>query len=321
MRSQTFQVSAIACAAAMAILTGCSDKPQPIVMTGLVDATEIDVASKVPGRIREILVQEGDAVVKDQPLLTLTTDEIDARMSQVDAAITAAEAQLRLAKHGARSQEKIAARRQVDAAREQVEVTRKMYERLKPLVEARAIPQSQFDEIEFKYNVSQDQLAMAEARLSAVTDGARDEEIEALDALVKRAEGAQAEVDVYRREASQAAPIAGVVSKVILHAGELAGTGFPIVTIVDMSDQWAVFAVREDRLRDIRIGSKLTVEIPALGKTAQVEVFNIAAMGDFATWRATSEKNSFDLRSFEVKARPVAPIEGLRPGMTVRWTL
>ena len=288
------------------------------VVTGLVDAVEIDVASKVPGRISSLLVREGDTVKKGQELVTLSTDEIDAKMYQVDAAIDAAKAQLKLAQKGAKKQEKEAVRKQVDAARHQVEITQKMYERLKPLAEAKAVAGSKFDEVEFNYKVAQDQLAIAEAKLSIVMDGARKEQIEALDALVKKAEGVQAEVESYKRESSQVAPINGIVSKVILHKGELASTGYPILTIVDLSDQWAVFTVREDMLKKIKVGSVVKAEVPALDKYVSLNVFNISAMGDFATWKATSEKNSFDLKSFEVKARPEKPIKNMRPGMSVR---
>ena len=296
-----------------------NDTPDHVsVLTGLIDAVEVDVASKVPGRIRTLDVREGDTVADGQVLVTLSIDEIDAKMSQVDAAIDAAKAQLRLARKGAKDQEKKAVRKAVDAARHQVEITEKMYERLKPLADAKAIARSKFDEVEFKYNVAKDQLAMAEAKLSLVLDGARKEQIASLDALVKKAEGAQAEVEVYKQESSQVAPLSGVVSKIILHKGELAATGYPILTIVDLSDQWAVFSVREDLLEKFKVETPIEVEIPALGTTATFEIFNVSAMGDFATWKATSEKNSFDLKSFEVKARPTKPIEGMRPGMTVR---
>ena len=313
------RIFALCLLAGLILTASCSGTDNSVVLTGLVDATEIDVASKIPGRIKEMLVREGDRVAKDQPLVTITSDEIDAKLSQVNAAIDAANSQLAMARKGARSQEKRAVRKQVDAARHQVEITEKMYNRLKPLAEQKAIPQSKFDEVEFKYNVSKDQLAMAEAKLSMVMEGARKEQIEALESLVKKAQGVQAEVESYQRETSQSAPIAGEVAKVILHPGELAATGYPIVTLVDLSDQWAVFAVREDRLKEVRVGTKLPVEIPALGMHTTMEVFNIAAMGDFATWKATTNKNSFDLKSFEVKARPVKAIDGLRPGMTVRW--
>jgi HlyD family secretion protein len=112
----------------------------------------------------------------------------------------------------------------------------------------------------------------------------------------------------------------GEIARIVLHEGELAATGYPILTIVTIDAPWASFAVREDLLKELKVGTRVTAEVPALGRTVEFEVYSIAAMGDFATWKATNAKDSFDLKTFEVKARPTAKIEGLRPGMTVRWT-
>ena len=319
MRNATMTAMALA---AMGIgMAGCGpdDPPPPRVITGLIDATEVDIATKVPGRVKEMKVREGDHVEAGQPLLSLELMDLKARLDQVGATVDAAKARLAMARKGARVEEKSATRDSVQAARHQVEVTRKAYDRASELLEKGALSQSKFDEIEFKFNVSKDQLAMAEAKLDMVMRGARDEEIEALEALVRQGEAGLAEVQTYDREAEQAAPIAGEVAKVLLHKGELAATGYPIVTLVDLTDVWATFAVREDRLAGIRIGDVLQLEVPALGRTVPMTVFHVAVLGDFATWRATSAKDTFDLKSFEVRARPSVPVEGLRPGMTVRW--
>jgi HlyD family secretion protein len=299
-------------------LPGNAATAKPMI-TGLIDATEIDVASKVPGRIREIHVLEGSSVHEGDIIATIESDEIQAKINQVNAAIAAAEAKLQLARRGARDEEKNAVGKELDAAREQVEITKKMYDRLLPLIDQQAIPQAKFDEVEFKYHVARDQLAMAEAKYAIVNKGARDEEINALTALVQQGQGTLQEINAYNRETTQLAPISGEVSKIILRRGELAATGYPIVTLVDLHDIWATFAVREDMLKNLHPGQELSLFIPALGQNITMKIFNISAMGDFATWKATSEKNSFDLKSFEVKARPISAVAGLRPGMTVRW--
>lgn len=289
------------------------------VITGLIDAVEIDVASKVPGRISELFIKEGDKVTAGQKLLTIESEEIAAKLEQVNAGLNAAKAKLKMAKNGARIEDKEAAKKQYEAAKEQFDLAKKMYDRMKLLYEKGTIPQAQYDDWLFKYNVAQDQVDIAKTRYDLALKGARLEEIEALDFLVKQTEGLLNEVNSYKKETAQNSPIDGEVSKIILHKGELAATGYPIVTLVDMSDVWAIFTVREDMLKNIKMGTELKAEIPALGKTVTLKVFNIAAMGDFATWKATSEKNSFDLKSFEVKARPIEKVEGLRPGMTARY--
>jgi HlyD family secretion protein len=298
---------------------GKNKETEKKVITGLIDAVEIDVASKVPGRISELFIKEGDSVTAGQKLLTIESEEIAAKLEQVNAGLNAAKAKLKMAKNGARIEDKEAAKKQYEAAKEQLDLAKKMYDRMKQLFEKGTIPQAQYDDWLFKYNVAQDQVDIAKTRYDLALKGARLEEIEALDFLVKQTEGLLSEVNSYKKETAQNSPIDGEVSKIILHKGELAATGYPIVTLVDMSDVWAIFTVREDMLKNIKIGTELKAEIPALGKTITLKVFNIAAMGDFATWKATSEKNSFDLKSFEVKARPIEKVEGLRPGMTARY--
>ncbi len=288
-------------------------------LTGLIGATEIDIASKVPGRILKVNVKEGDVVKAGQELVELNLDELDAKLLQATSSIDAARAQLKLAEKGARPQEKKAAANQVDAAKAQVDVTKKMLDRSRTLLEEKAIPQAKYDEVEFKYNVSLSQLEMAQAKYDAVDKGARKEEIEALEALVQKGESVAAEIEIYKKETIQKAPIDGEVSKIALHEGELTSAGYPIVTIVNMSDMWASFAVREDRLKNIRKGDTIEIYIPALDRKVPMTVAYIAPMGDFATWRATSDRDRFDLKSFEVKLRPAENIEGLRPGMTARW--
>ncbi|PKQ02981.1 MAG: hypothetical protein CVT72_15980 [Alphaproteobacteria bacterium HGW-Alphaproteobacteria-11] len=209
----------------------------------------------------------------------------------------------------------------VAAARHQVGITRKMVDRMTTLNEEKVVPTARFDEATFHYDTALDQLTIARARLDAVDAGAREEEIDGLEALVRQAEGALAEIAVYRKETEQRAPISGLVSKVYLHRGELAATGAPILTLVDLDDVWASFAVREDLLRDLHVGDRVTVDVPALGRQIPMELRHLAAMGDFATWRATSDRDRFDLKTFEVRLRPVDPDAGLRPGMSVRWPL
>ncbi|MBO4349869.1 MAG: efflux RND transporter periplasmic adaptor subunit [Proteobacteria bacterium] len=288
-------------------------------ITGLINATEIDIASKVPGRVSKVHVLEGQRVNEGDVLCELNLDELDAKLLQATSSIDAAKAQLRLAEKGARPQEKKAAQNQVEIAQAQVDVTKKMLDRTSNLLDEKAIAQAKYDEIEFKYQAAVNQLEMAEAKLDAVNKGARNEEIKALEAMVAKGESVAQEIEIYQKERVQVSPVNGEVSKIVVHEGELTNTGYPIITIVKMEDIWASFAVREDRLKDINKETVYEIEVPALGKAIPMKVASISPMGDFATWRATSDRDRFDLKSFEVKLRPVEPVEGLRPGMTARW--
>ncbi len=304
----------------LALAAGCGGRPTATPVTGLVDATEIDVASKIPGRVKELAVREGDRVEAGQALVTIESQEVAAKIDQVRAAVNAARAKLALARHGARAEEKDQARKALETAQAQLAMAEKAHARAAALVKTETITQAAFDDADFKYKAAQDQVAVAQARYDVVIQGARAEELDALEALVKQGEGSLSEVESYGRETSQVAPIGGEVAKILVHRGELAATGYPILTLVDRSDAWAAFPVREDLLAGVKVGAVLQVEVPALRKTVPMKVYAIAPMGDFATWRATGDKASFDLRTFEVRARPVAPEADLRPGMTARFT-
>ena len=302
-----------------AALAACGPAAPQRSLTGLWGATEIDVASKIPGRVKELSVREGDVVKEGQRLVTIESQEIEARVAQATAAAEAAQARLELARRGARPEERDAARRALDSAQSGHDLARKTAERLSALLATGSVTQAQFDEAQTRLDVARDQLAMAESRYQVVLKGARPEELRTLEALVAQGRGAMAEAKSYGAETTQTAPLAGTVSKLILHKGELASTGFPILTLVDLGDVWVTFPVREDLLPQFEVGRVLHVQVPALGREVEVKVFNVAALGDFATWRATNEKAGFDLKSFEVKARPTAPVANLRPGMTARW--
>ena len=308
----------IPAAALAALLSACAPQA-PLAVTGLVDAAEIDVASKVPGRVKALAVREGDAVQEGQELLTIESQEVLSRLDQVTAAVEAARARLKLAQRGARTEERDQARRALDTARTQADLAKKGWDRASALVATGTITQAAFDEADFKWKAAQDQLAIAQARFDLVQKGARAEELEALEALVRQGEGSLAEVRTYGRELSQTSPLTGEVAKILVHRGELAATGYPILTLVDRRDAWVTFPVREDLLAGLTVGTTIQVEVPAVRRTIPMAVFQVAPLGDFATWRATGEKGRFDLRTFEVKARPAQPDLELRPGMTARF--
>ncbi|PIE20337.1 MAG: secretion protein HlyD [Proteobacteria bacterium] len=313
-----------ALATPLALLVACklpAAKAGPEPLVGLVSATELDVASKIPGRLGAVSVREGQRVEAGALLVQLQSDELNAKAAQAEAAIAAASARLALAKEGARPEDKRAVRSAVSAARHQAALAKKMVDRMSTLSAQKVVPEARFDEASFRYDAAMDQLRGARAKLDAVNAGARDEEIAGLEALVRQARAALDEVSAYQAETEQRAPVAGLVSKVYLHTGELAATGAPILTLVDLDDIWASFAVREDRLATIRVGDEVTAYVPALGRDLKMRVDQLAAFGEFADWRATSDKDRFDLKTFEVRLRPVEPEPALRPGMSMRWLL
>ena len=238
-------------------------------------------------------------------------------MLQAEAARSAASAQSRKAQAGARSQQKEMAYQVWQKAKAAEEVYRKSYERVKGLKEKGVVSAQQYDEVEAKYKVAQADCAAAEQQYLMAQEGAQREDIDAAAALVGRAGGAVAEVQSYLDDSYLIAPCDGEVVELFAKVGDLIGTGSPVVSILDMDDSWFFFAVREDRLNDVGVGSTVQVRIPALGdQTYSGTVRKVQAMASYATWRATKTNGQYDVKSFDVKVVPLEHIEGLKPGMT-----
>ncbi len=296
-------------------------KPQAMVLTGMVETKEVDVASKIPGRVDSLYVQKGQFVHRGQLLVHLESKEIDAKVAQAKAVMEAAKAKWDMARHGARPEEKEAVEKLYLQAKHQFEFARKTFERVRHVYQDSVISAQKMDEVTFKYNAAKEQMEAAKAKYEMVLKGARTEQIRAAEALYRQAQGAYREALAYQQETRLISPIEGYVRDLVTDQGEIVAAGYPIITLVDPNDVWVVLQVREDRLNKIKMGQTLHGVIPALHKSSSFKVDYIAQMADFATWKATNQKGDFDLKTFEVHLRPVRPIQGLRAGMTVRIEL
>ncbi len=293
-------------------------RPEPEVIQGQVEATLVNVSAKIPGRVSSITAREGATVRREDLLVTLDSPEITAKLEQARAARDAAAAQRDKAYHGAREEEIRQARMMWDRARHATELAEKTFRRIERLNRDGVLPAQRRDEAEAQWTTSRDAEAAAKAAFDMASSGAREEDKAAAAALVGRASGAISEVRAYLAETSLRAPIPGEIYKRNVEPGEMVAAGYPILTLLDPTDTWATFQLREDKLAGLEIGRVLTVKVPALGgRVLDLTVFYIAPVGDFATWRATNAQGGFDLKTFEVRARPAHVVPGLRPGMSV----
>ncbi len=291
-------------------------------MEGEVDATQVDVAAKIAGRVDSLHVERGQAVHRGDLLATLHSPEIEAKLAQATSAERAADAQRAKAVRGAREEEIRAARSQWQRADAAAALAESTYHRIERLHQDGVVATQRRDEAETAWRTAKDAAEAARAMYDMARRGARSEDREAAAALASQAAGAVSEVRSYLGETRLTAPRDGEVADVNVDPGELASAGYPVVTLVDLSDPWVVLQVREDRLHGLKVGDELRCRFPALGKQwVRLRVSTIAPMGDFATWRATNASGDFDLKTFEVRARPLAPVPGLRPGMSalVPW--
>lgn len=292
--------------------------PEPLTFQGQVEAREIDIAAKVAGRIREVLVREGDSVVAGDVLFELDSPEINAKMAQANAGRAAAAAISDKADAGARSEEIGMAQFAWARAQSAAELAEKTYERYDSLFEEGLIAEQKHDEALTNAKAASDAARAARAQYEMALNGTRTEDKAAALALVGQADGVIAEVQAYTDETLLKAPIAGEVSQLLIDQGELAPSGFPVITLVDLTDAWVVLNVREDHLVNFKMNTRLSGTVPALGeREIQLSVYYIAPQADFATWQATRYSSGYDIKTFEVRLRPDEIVDGLRPGMSV----
>lgn len=293
-------------------------EPVPEVIQGEAEATEVRISGKVPGRIAEFLVNEGDWVKKGDTVAILDSPEVMAKFNQAQAAEDAAQALSDKAQKGAREEQKAMAFQTWKKAQAALEVARKSYERVKKLFEGEVMSAQKLDEAEANYKAMLATEQAAKAQYEMAKNGAEKEDKMAAEAQVNRAKGAVEEVSSYIKETFLISPIDGEISERYPKVGELVGTGSPVMNVLDLEDMWVVFNVREDLLGDLKMGAEFTGYIPALGnKEVPLRVTYLKNMGTYAAWRATKTTGQYDAKTFEVKAVPMEKVEGLRPGMSV----
>lgn len=292
-------------------------KPEPLILQGEVEANEYRVSGKIPGRVKEILVEEGMIVKRGDTLAIIDSPELLAKLDQAVAARSAAEAQNRKAIKGARQEQIMGAYEMWQKAQVGVEITKKSYDRVQKLFDKEVIPAQKRDEAEAQYRAAVATAKAAKSQYDMALNGAEKEDKEAALALVSRANGAVNEVESYLGETFIISPSSGEVTEIFPNRGDLVGTGAPLMGITDMSDMWFTFSIREDLLKEMNTGTTVKIKIPALGdKTYEAKITFMKAMASYATWRSTKVGGQFDAKTFEIKAKPTEAISGLRPGMS-----
>lgn len=287
------------------------------IIQGQAEVSEYRISGKVPGRILEYRVKEGDTVRKGDTLVIIEAPEVQAKMMQAEAAKAAAQAQQQKAYKGARAEQIQGAYELWQKAKAGLEIAQKSHDRVKRLYEQGVLPAQKFDEAAAQLNAAVATERAAKSQYDMAKNGAEAEDKLAATALVNRAKGAVAEVESYIKETVLVAPVDGEVSEVFPKEGELVGTGAPIINLARLDDMWVTFNVREDLLKGLTIGKTVKAYIPALGRDVDVRINYMKDMGTYAAWKATKTTGQYDLKTFEVRGVPTDTVQGLRPGMSV----
>ena len=287
------------------------------VIQGEVEVGEYRVSCKLPARVVEIRVKEGDFVHKGDTLAILEIPEMNAQEKVAQSTEAATQALSNLTEEGARREAIQSAQQLVVQAKAATDVAKKTYDRMQNLFSEGVMSQQKRDEAKAAWEVALAHENAMKSQYEMAKNGARTEEKKAAQSQANAAKHA---VDVVRsvlKETVQVAAVDGEVSDIYPKEGELVGMGSPILSISMMKDMWGTFNVREDQLDGMRIGSIITAYAPAFKKDIKMKVYYIKDQGSYATWKATKSNGQYDLKTFEVKARPINPFDGLRPGMSL----
>ncbi|WP_447592590.1 HlyD family secretion protein [Stenotrophomonas rhizophila] len=286
-------------------------------LQGMADADTVNVAAKITARLAALKVREGDRVQAGQVLFVLDSPEVAAKEEQAQGALEAASAVADKADAGARSEDIRAAQANWKRAEAGATLADATYQRVQNLFNEGVMTRQKRDEALAQARSSRELSNAARAQYDQALAGAREQDKRAAQGQVRQARGAVAEVDAAREEVNGRAPLAGEINKRMADVGELVPAGYPVFTLVDIDRMWVSVNLRESQMRGMKIGNRLRGQVPALDRDVEFEVYFINPAGDYATWRATRQSSGYDVRSFEIRLRPVARVEGFRPGMSV----
>lgn len=293
-------------------------EPAAETVQGQAEATQIRISGKLPGRIAEYWVEEGQRVHRGDTLVRISSPDAEAKLQQASAMESVYKATNEKVDNGARKEVIQSAYDMWQKALAGLEIAQKSFDRMNALYEKGVISAQKRDEVEAQYKAMVATESAAHAQYDLAVSGAQSEDKKAAAAMVLAAQGGVNQVKSVLADSYLTAPVDGEVSEIFPNVSELVGTGAPIMNVLQLDDMWVTFNVREELLKDFTMGKEINVTIPALGnEKAVLKIYFIKDMGSYAVWRATKATGSYDARTFQIKARPTAAIKDLRPGMSV----
>ena len=293
-------------------------KPEPQIIQGQAEATQVRVSGKLPGRVVEFMVEEGQHVLAGDTLVHIHSSLVEAKLSQAEAMETVAKAQNKKVDSGTRVELLNSAYDMWQQAQAGLTIAKKTYERMQSLYKKGVVSEQKRDEAEAAYKAMVATESAAKSQYEMPYGGSQAEDKAAAAAMVAAAQGSVAEVESILSDSYLTAPTDGEISDIFPNVGELVSLGAPIMNVLKLDDMWVSFNVREDLLENLTMGAEVQAIIPALeNKEVTLKVFYIRDMGSYAVWRATKVTGQYDAKTFQVKARPVEPVDNLRPGMSV----
>jgi HlyD family secretion protein len=319
-RTATRAPSIIVCivaAAVVALSVFYLLRPEPLLVQGEADATRLDIAARVDGRVKEIPVERGQNVAANAVLVRIDNPETVAKLDQMRAAMAVADAQLANVLVGTRVETIAARKAEMERAQAGLVLAQKTFDRTHTLTEQGNAPQARLDQATDALHESERAVDQAKSAYEQAVNGYTKEERAIARTSVEKANADIQSVQSVIDQLVVYAPIASQVYQRNVEPGEYVSPGVPLVTLIDLADVWIHFDLREDLVKNLKVGDRFDVHIPALeDRTVTVEVKLIATKGEYASWRATRATGDFDLRTFSIRAYPIQQVPELRPGMS-----
>lgn len=294
-----------------------ASRPAPEQLQGMVDADEVNVATKALARVDRLIAEEGQRVRAGSPLAILTSPEISGGQAQAQGAVDVARAVASETAEGVRSEDIASLRAAWQAAQAAADLAAVTSRRAASLYSQGVVAAQRRDEAAAARDSTIKNAEAARQQYLKAVAGARPQNKAAANAQVRIAEAALQTATALGSETRLLSPIDGEVSHKLVQSGEVVSPVIPAYQVIDIDHPWVALNVREDRFRGLAMGRVIRAHIPALARDADFRVYRIAPRGDFATWRATREASGYDVRAFEVRLHPTTSIAGLRPGMSV----
>ncbi len=296
--------------------------PPAEIVEGQAEATTVKVSGKLPGRVLEFYVAEGDNVHKGDTLVHIHSSLAEAKLMQAEAMEVAAGAQNKKIDTGTRSEIVQGAYDLWQQAIAAKTIAKKTYDRLEKLYSEGVVSEQKRDEAQAAYQAAVAGESAARSQYDLAKAGAQSEDKTSAAAMVTVAKGGVAEVEALLEDQYLTAPCDGQIESIYPQVGELVALGAPIMSVLRLDDKWVTFNVREEYLQDLTMGKEIEIMIPALGeKTTKAKIYYINDLGTYATWRATKSTGQWDSRTFQIKAHPVEDLPDLRPGMSIIYRL
>ena len=292
-------------------------RPEPLLVQGEADATRLDIAARVDGRVKEIPVERGQNVPANTVLVRIDNPETVAKLEQMKAAMAVAEAQLANILVGTRVETIAARKAELERAQAALILAQKTFDRTRILTEQGNSPQSRLDQMTDSLHENERAVDQANSAYEQAVNGYTKEERAIAKANVEKANADIQSVQSIIDQLVVYAPVASQIYQRNVEPGEYVSPGVPLITLIDLADVWIHFDLREDLLKTLKVGDRFNVRVPALDdRSITVEVKLIATKGEYSSWRATRATGDFDLRTFSIRAYPVQPVPDLRPGMS-----